>query len=66
MRALATPGSDGTGTDAGSYLPAFMQPKEDLYLDVYVNGVRLGLLSAFHRYADGCLTIDKSDLQQLN
>lgn len=64
--ALAMRISDGTGADAGSYLPVSTPPAEDLYLDVYINGVRLGLLSAFHRYADGCLTIDKADLLQLN
>ncbi|MGO9171613.1 MAG: fimbria/pilus outer membrane usher protein [Rhodomicrobium sp.] len=43
-----------------------MQPREELYLDVVINDYRTGFLSAFRRYADGCLTIGADDLKQYN
>jgi outer membrane usher protein len=64
--ALAKQGTDGAGSDAGSYLPASMQPKEDLYLAVLINGYETRKLAQFRRYADGCLTIAPENLKAFN
>ena len=55
--ALALPNAAGAGDDAGSYLPAFIPAKEDLFLAVFLNDYDTQKLAAFHRFADGCMTI---------
>ena len=56
----------GAGPDAGSYLPAFISTKEDLYLAVFINDYDTHKLAAFHRFADGCMTIAPEDLKEFN
>ncbi|MGO9474958.1 MAG: fimbria/pilus outer membrane usher protein [Rhodomicrobium sp.] len=64
--AFAKQGADGAGPDAGSYLPASMHPKEDLFLAVFINNYDTKKLASFRRYADGCLTIAPEDLKEFN
>src|ERR1700731_2036192 len=51
---------------AGPYLPAMIQAKETLFLEVFINDYRIGKLASFHRYADGCLTIASEDLREFD
>ena len=64
--ALALPNEAGAGGDAGSYLPAFISTKEDLFLAVFLNDYDTQKLAAFHRFADGCMTIAPEDLKEFN
>ncbi len=64
--ALALPTMAGAGPEAGSYLPAFVSTKEDLYLAVFINDYDTQKLAAFHRFADGCMTIAPEDLKEFN
>ena len=64
--ALALTNGTGAGDDAGSYLPAFIPAKEDLFLAVYLNDYDTQKLAAFHRFGDGCMTIAPEDLKEFN
>ena len=64
--ALALPNVAGAGDGAGSYLPAFIPAKEDLFLAVFINDYDTQKLAAFHRFGDGCLTIAPDDLKEFN
>ena len=64
--ALALPNRAGVGEDSGSYLPAFISAKEDLFLAVFLNDYDTQKLAAFHRFADGCMTIASEDLKEFN
>jgi outer membrane usher protein len=64
--ALALPNEAGVGNDSGSYLPAFISAKEDLFLAVFLNDYDMQKLAAFHRFADGCMTIAPEDLKEFN
>ena len=64
--ALALPNVAGAGDDAGSHLPALISAKEDLFLAVFLNDYDTQKLAAFHRFADGCMTIAPEDLKEFN
>ena len=64
--ALALPNEAGAGNDSASYLPAFISAKEDLFLAVFLNDYDTQKLAAFHRFADGCMTIASEDLKEFN
>jgi hypothetical protein len=64
--ALALSNKAGAGEDAGSYLPAFISAKEDLFLAVFLNDYDTQKLAAFHRFGDGCMTIAPEDLKEFN
>ena len=64
--ALALPNVAGAGDNAGSYLPAFISAKEDLFLAVFLNDYDTKKLAAFHHFGDGCMTIAPEDLKEFN
>lgn len=59
-------GAAHAGQGPGGSVLTLMDPAPELYLDVVINGYHPGLLAAFRRYRDGCLTIGADDLRQLN
>ena len=47
-------------------LPVLITAEEDLFLAVFINDYDTQKLAAFHRFADGCMTIAPEDLKEFN